>query len=124
VQWLLLDERVGAPPKNLDKLTELRFQLGTVRVYQIYPPPPANPYPTKSPTQSPTQNPTGEPSTPFPSSSTSGSPADPTTPFPTPSFPTGTQPLPSGSLPTYIPPYSASPGAVSGSTPPGSPHSG
>ncbi|MGZ0149271.1 hypothetical protein ACXJJ3_19540 [Kribbella sp. WER1] len=141
VQWLLLDERVTAPPKNLDKLTELRFQLGTVRVYQIYPPPPANPYPSKSPTQSPTD----QPSTPFPSSSTSGSPGDPSTPsspfptspFPTPSVPTGTQPtvpfpsvslptgsFPTGSFPTTIPPYQPSSPTISGSTPPGSPHSG
>ncbi|GAA3147948.1 hypothetical protein JOF29_005484 [Kribbella aluminosa] len=128
VQWLLLDERVGAPPKNLDKLTELRFQLGTVRVYQIYPPPPANPYPSKSPTQSPTQDPTagptqgptagptqgqaGNPSTPFPSSSTSGSPG-----FPTPSVPTGTQPtepFPTGTFPTDLP---SSPTYPTGSVP-------
>ncbi|GAA1577029.1 MULTISPECIES: hypothetical protein [Kribbella] len=141
VQWLLLDERVGAPPENLDKLTELRFQLGTVRVYQIYPPPPANPYPSKSPTQSPS----ADPSTPFPSSSTSGSPGDPATPYPTSPFPTpsvptgtqptvpfpsvslptGTQPIPTGSFPTSLPPYQpSSPATVSGSTPPGSPHSG
>ncbi|WP_427886478.1 hypothetical protein ACQHIV_27545 [Kribbella sp. GL6] len=136
VQWLLLDERVAAPPKNLDKLTELRFQLGSVRVYQIYPPPPANPYPSKSPTQSPSQ----DPSTPFPSSSTSGSPGSTTTPYPTPtiptgtqptvpfpsvSLPTGTQPFPTGSLPTTLPPYQpSSPATISGSTPPGSPHSG
>ena len=69
VQWLLLDERVSAPPKNLDRLTELRFQFGTVRVYQLYPPPPANPFPsqTPSPTGTPSQTPsfpTGSPSLP------------------------------------------------------------
>ncbi|WP_202875177.1 hypothetical protein, partial [Kribbella albertanoniae] len=41
VQWLLLDDRVTQPPKNLDRLTDLRFELGNVRVYQLYPPPPA-----------------------------------------------------------------------------------
>ncbi|MEU4603178.1 hypothetical protein AB0F43_09385 [Kribbella sp. NPDC023972] len=68
VQWLLLDERVSAPPKNLERLTELRFHYGTVRVYQLYPPPPANPFPTPSgtPSQSPTF-PTGSPPTQTPS---------------------------------------------------------
>jgi hypothetical protein len=118
VQWLLLDERVSEPPQNLDKLTELRFQLGTVRVYQIYPPPPANPYPTKSPTPTfPTQSPsTQSPSTPFPTSSATGFPTGPvssfptpggsTQSFPTPSIPTGTQPtqpFPTGTFPTSIP---------------------
>ncbi|MEU8226114.1 hypothetical protein [Kribbella sp. NPDC048915] len=67
VQWLLLDERVSAAPENLDKLTELRFQLGTVRVYQVYPPPPDNPFPPRTPT------PTGSPS--FPTTSPSQSPS-------------------------------------------------
>ncbi|HEY4568930.1 MAG TPA: hypothetical protein VIH10_05670 [Kribbella sp.] len=57
VQWLLLDERVGAAPKELERLTELRFQLGTVRVYQIYPPPPANPFPTRTPSPTGTSTP-------------------------------------------------------------------
>jgi hypothetical protein len=74
VHWLLLDERVSAAPKNLDKLTELRFQLGTVRVYQIYPPPPENPFPTRTP--SPTGTPTGSPS--FPTQ-TPSVPVTPTT---------------------------------------------
>jgi hypothetical protein len=111
VQWLLLDDRVSAPPKNLDKLTELRFELGTVRVYQIYPPPPTNPFPSVSPTPTPTQSPsTQSPSTPFPTSSTSGSfPTVPSSPFPTstPTVPTGTQPtvpFPTGTFPTTIPP--------------------
>ena len=38
VRWLLADERVNAVPEELDKLAELRFQSGTVRVYQLYPP--------------------------------------------------------------------------------------
>ncbi|TDD46163.1 hypothetical protein E1263_37110, partial [Kribbella antibiotica] len=42
VQWLLVDDRVTQPPKDLDRLTDLRFELGNVRVYQLYPPPPAN----------------------------------------------------------------------------------
>jgi hypothetical protein len=101
VQWLLLDERVGAPPKNLDKLTELRFQLGTVRVYQIYPPPPENPFPTRtpSPTGSPTQTPTFPTTTSsVPTSSLPPGQTQPTQPFPTGSLPTGS--LPTGSLPT------------------------
>lgn len=111
VQWLLLDERVSAPPKNLDRLTELRFQLGSVRVYQLYPPPPENPFPSQTP--SPSGSPTGTPSqTPgFPTSSVPTSSA-PTSSFPTSSVPTSgfptqapgqtqpTQPFPTGSLPT------------------------
>ncbi len=91
VQWLLLDERVSAPPKNLDRLTELRFQYGTVRVYQLYPPPPANPFPSPTPTQSPsfpTGSPTGfptqTPSSPGQTSPTGTVPAQLTT---TPGFP-------------------------------------
>ncbi|WP_432886229.1 hypothetical protein ACQPYH_03130 [Kribbella sp. CA-245084] len=107
VQWLLLDARVSAPPKNLDKLTELRFQLGTVRVYQIYPPPPENPFPTRTP--SPTGTPTQTPSFPTSPTSTSSFPTtsqppgqtQQTQPFPTGSLPTGTLPTsPTGSLPT------------------------
>jgi hypothetical protein len=114
VQWLLLDERVSAPPKNLDKLTELRFQLGTVRVYQIYPPPPETPFPTRTPTPTgnPTQTPsfpTGTPSFPtttssFPTTSQSPGQIQPTQPFPTDSLPTGSSPtsptFPTGPLPT------------------------
>ncbi|MEI8407979.1 MULTISPECIES: hypothetical protein [unclassified Kribbella] len=88
VQWLLLDERVSAPPKNLDRLTELRFQYGTVRVYQLYPPPPSNPFPTPTPTTSPTGFPTQTPSSPgqtFPTQSFQ-------TPTTSPTFPTGTLP--------------------------------
>ncbi|TDW97936.1 hypothetical protein [Kribbella sp. VKM Ac-2566] len=105
VQWLLLDERVSAPPKNLDKLTELRFQLGTVRVYQIYPPPPENPFPTRTP------SPTGTPTPGFPTQ-TPGSPSS-TPGSPSTSFPTGTQfpgqtqptqPSPTGPLPTSTTP--------------------
>ncbi|TCO47625.1 hypothetical protein EV646_105178 [Kribbella antiqua] len=80
VQWLLLDERVSAPPENLDRLSALRFQYGTVRVYQLYPPPPANPFPTPTPT--------------------------PTFPTPTPTLPTQTLPtqtFPTGSIPTFTP---------------------
>jgi hypothetical protein len=116
VQWLLLDERVSAPPKNLDKLTELRFQLGTVRVYQIYPPPPANPFPPKSPTPTPAF-PTQSPSTPFPTSSATGFPTGST---PTgPSIPTGTQPtqpFPTGPFPTSLP-TSPSPTSPTGPVP-------
>jgi hypothetical protein len=88
VQWLLLDERVSAPPKDLDRLTELRFQSGAVRVYQLYPPPPANPFPTQTPTPTPTS--TGSPTQ---------SPTFPTqTPSPGQTFPT--QSLPTGTIPT------------------------
>ncbi|NUR97297.1 MAG: hypothetical protein HOV67_18815, partial [Kribbellaceae bacterium] len=129
VQWLLLDERVSAAPKNLDKLTELRFQLGTVRVYQIYPPPPANPFPSIPPTPTSTPTSTSTPPPSFPTSSTSGFPTStPLTPsFPVPSVPTGTQPtvpFPTGTFPTSLPPSPTSPPTISGSTPPGSPRSG
>ncbi|MGW7686712.1 hypothetical protein ACWGID_38595 [Kribbella sp. NPDC054772] len=86
VQWLLLDERVGAAPKNLDKLTELRFQLGSVRVYQIYPPPPVNPYPSKSP--SPTGTPTSSPSFPTTTTGPSSEPSSGTSSDPSSSLPT------------------------------------
>jgi hypothetical protein len=112
VQWLLLDERVSAPPKNLERLSELRFEYGTVRVYQLYPPPPENPFPsqTPSPTGSPTSTPTQPPS--FPTQ-TPGVPAQtlspgqtlPSQPFPTGSLPTGSLPpptFPTGPLPTRI----------------------
>ncbi|MFI5692057.1 hypothetical protein ACIA58_09485 [Kribbella sp. NPDC051586] len=111
VQWLLLDGRVSAPPKNLDKLTELRFQLGTVRVYQIYPPPRQSPLPTRTPT--PTGTPAGTPSSPGFPTSTPSSPGFPTSTLSSPSFPTGTQspgqtqptqPFPTGSLPTSATP--------------------
>ncbi|WP_350279433.1 hypothetical protein [Kribbella sp. HUAS MG21] len=100
VQWLLLDERVSAPPENLERLTELRFQLGTVRVYQIYPPPPENPFP--SPTPTPTPIPTftmpTSPTPTFPTGTPSPGQTLPTRPSPTVSFPTLT---PSSSLPTF-----------------------
>jgi hypothetical protein len=38
VRWLLADERVHALPTDLNRLADLRFQAGTVRVYQLYPP--------------------------------------------------------------------------------------
>ena len=100
VHWLLLDERVGAAPKNLDKLTELRFQQGTVRVYQVFPPPSETPFPTKapSPTTSPTNTsslPTSTPS--FPTGSQS--PGVPTGP-PSVGQTQPTQPFPTGPLPT------------------------
>ncbi|GAB3814089.1 hypothetical protein [Kribbella italica] len=38
VRWLLADDRVNPAPEELEKLAELRFQSGTVRVYQLYPP--------------------------------------------------------------------------------------
>jgi hypothetical protein len=108
VQWLLLDERVSAPPTNLDKLTELRFQLGSVRVYQIYPPPPENPFPTQTPSPTgtptpgfPTQTssfPTSTPS--FPTPTDSAGQTQPTQPFPTGSLPTETSSLPSPTFPT------------------------
>ncbi|WP_344237303.1 hypothetical protein [Kribbella hippodromi] len=102
VQWLLLDDRVSTPPKNLDKLTDLRFQQGTVRVYQLYPPPPETPYPTKSP--SPTPSPTSTPSsTPTPGSPTTPSfPTQPTYSLPT--SPTTTTPTyPTAPAPTQLP---------------------
>jgi hypothetical protein len=43
VRWLLADERVEAVPEDLDRLAELRFQSGTVRVYQLFPPRPQQP---------------------------------------------------------------------------------
>jgi hypothetical protein len=43
VDWLLADERVGQVPDELGRLAELRFQSGTVRVYQLYPPPSQQP---------------------------------------------------------------------------------
>jgi hypothetical protein len=106
VQWLLLDERVSAPPNNLDRLTELRCQYGTVRVYQLYPPPTENPFPSQTP------SPTGTPSpTPGLPTRTTGLPSQ-TTSFPsqTPGVPPQTltpgqtlpsQPFPTGSLPTF-----------------------
>lgn len=125
VQWLLLDERVSAPPKNLDRLTELRFQYGTVRVYQLYPPPPANPLPsqTPSPTGTPSQSPglptqTGPTQTEPTQSAPTQSPGTstltpgqtlPTQPFPSGSLPTGSVPtgsvpptFPTGTLPTQV----------------------
>ena len=111
VQWLLLDERVSAPPKNLARLTELRFQFGTVRVYQLYPPPPANPFPsqTPSPTGTPSQTPsvpTGSPSLPtrtpgFPTQTSGTSSLTPGQTLPRQPFPTGS--LPTGSLPPTSP---------------------
>ncbi len=112
VQWLLLDERVSAPPKDLDRLTELRFQYGTVRVYQLYPPPPANPFPSQTP--SPTSTPTTTPSFPtgaptqtpsIPSQTLSPGQTLPSQPFPTGSLPTGSIPpptFPTGPLPTQL----------------------
>ena len=112
VQWLLLDDRVSAPPKNLDKLTELRFQLGSVRVYQIYPPPPETPFPTRTP--SPTGSPSPIPTSPTsPTNSQSPGQTQPTQPFPTGSLPTASVPtasLPTGSAPTQQP---TSPGPTS-----------
>ncbi|NEA35642.1 hypothetical protein G3I17_28925 [Streptomyces sp. SID13031] len=114
VQWLLADERVGTPPEALERLAELRFHYGTVRVYQLYPPPTAGPFPSQSPcpTTTPSQTPSGFPSqTPnFPTQTPSGFPTQ------TPSgFPTQT---PSGS-PTQTPTQTPSP-CVS-QTPSGSP---
>jgi hypothetical protein len=37
VHWLLADERVAPIPEDLARLAGLRFQSGTVRVYQLYP---------------------------------------------------------------------------------------
>ncbi|WP_329005151.1 hypothetical protein OHA18_17395 [Kribbella sp. NBC_00709] len=111
VQWLLLDDRVSAPPRNLDKLTELRFQLGSVHVYQIYPPPPENPFPTRtpSPTGNPTQTPsfpTGTPSFPTGTTGTPGTQppgqTQPTQPFPTGTFPTQSPTFPTGPVPTQL----------------------
>ncbi|ADB29638.1 hypothetical protein Kfla_0516 [Kribbella flavida DSM 17836] len=38
VRWLLADGRVNPVSDQLERLAELRFQSGTVRVYQLYPP--------------------------------------------------------------------------------------
>jgi hypothetical protein len=35
VRWLLADERVNPAPPELDRLAQLRFRAGTVRVYQL-----------------------------------------------------------------------------------------
>jgi hypothetical protein len=43
VRWLLADERVDALPTDLNRLADLRFQAGTVRVYQLYPAPSQQP---------------------------------------------------------------------------------
>jgi hypothetical protein len=40
VRWLFADERINPIPDELSHLAELRFQSGTVRVYQLYPLPP------------------------------------------------------------------------------------
>ncbi|WP_433014290.1 hypothetical protein [Kribbella sp. CA-294648] len=90
VQWLLADERVGTPPEQLERLTQLRFHYGTVRVYQLYPPPtPGGPTPPPSSTF---PTPTQTPSTP------GGSPSQPPggTPSQTPS-------------PSFTPPTSGTP---------------
>ena len=115
VQWLLLDERVSAPPKNLDRLTELRFQLGTVRVYQVYPPPPQNPFPSQTPTGIASRTPslpTGTPSFPTQTAPTQTPGSSSLTPgetlpsqlFPTERLPTGshTPTFPTGPLPTRL----------------------
>ncbi|MFK4083881.1 hypothetical protein ACI2LF_07230 [Kribbella sp. NPDC020789] len=95
VQWLLLDDRITQPPKMLERLTDLRFQLGNVRVYQLYPPPPAtSPFPTSTPTPS---VPTGTPG--FPT----GTPGFPSGTPSTSSFPTFPTVQPSGTLPTELP---------------------
>jgi hypothetical protein len=127
VQWLLLDERVSAPPKNLDRLTELRFQLGSVRVYQLYPPPPENPFPSQPP------SPTGSPSqTPGSPTQSPGSPSSSSS-IPSPSFPTGSAPssstssqptFPTGSVPTSSFPTGSAPTSpfpTQSTTPPGTP---
>jgi hypothetical protein len=53
VQWLLLDERVSAPPKNLDKLTELQptqpFATGALPTGSL-PTFPTGPVPTQQTT--------------------------------------------------------------------------
>jgi len=129
VQWLLLDERVGTPPKELERLTELRFHYGSVRVYQLYPPPsttpfpPQNPCPTQTPGGSPSQTPGGFPSqTPsgFPTQTPGGSASQTPGGFPT-QTPSGFQ-SPSG-FPTQTPGGSASqtPGGFPSQTPGGFP---
>jgi hypothetical protein len=40
VRWLFADERINPIPDALSHLAELRFQSGTVRIYQLYPLPP------------------------------------------------------------------------------------
>ncbi|MEU4193031.1 hypothetical protein AB0E69_14120 [Kribbella sp. NPDC026611] len=107
VQWLLLDERVSTPPKNLDRLTELRFQLGTVRVYQIYPPAPENP--TKTPTAS-------SPTPGFPTSTPTNSSSLPTSPS---SFPTGSSTFPTSTPPSFTPTFPTNSVPTQSTTTPG-----
>jgi hypothetical protein len=102
VQWLLADERVGTPPQDLDRLAELRFHYGTVRVYQLFPPPAGNPFPSQTPS-CPTQTPTSPPQTPggFPTQTPSGLPSQAPdgcpTPTPVPSQTPGGFPTQTGS---------------------------
>jgi hypothetical protein len=117
VQWLLLDERVSAPPENLDRLTELRFQLGSVRVYQVYPPAPEGPQPTTTPSGTPSTTPGFPSSTPsFPSSTPSSTPGFPSS---TASFPTSTPGFPSStpSVPPFSPTFGRSAPEQSSPTP-------
>ncbi|GAA1591097.1 hypothetical protein GCM10009789_51300 [Kribbella sancticallisti] len=87
VQWLLADERVAEPPEELERLAELRFQYGTVRVYQLYPRPTGSPFPSPTPscpTQTPTETPGG-----FPTPTPGGSPTRTPGGFPTTQTPGG-----------------------------------
>ncbi|QNE20296.1 hypothetical protein F1D05_23280 [Kribbella qitaiheensis] len=54
VRWLFADERINPIPAELSLLAQLRFQSGTVRVYQLYPLPPAS---TPSPSGTPSTTP-------------------------------------------------------------------
>ncbi|MEV8376877.1 hypothetical protein AB0P21_29310 [Kribbella sp. NPDC056861] len=104
VQWLLADERVGTPPEELEKLAPLRFHYGTVRIYQVGPPPSGSPFPPLNPC--PTQTPG------FPSQ-TPGFPSQ------TPGFPTQTP----GGFPSQTPGGfpSQTPGGFPSQTPGGFP---
>ncbi|WP_344844457.1 hypothetical protein [Kribbella ginsengisoli] len=118
VQWLLFDERLATPPVALERLAELRFHYGTVRVYQLYPRPTSStPCPTQTPFPTGTQTPAGQPSTPGSFPSTPG--AFPSSPggFPTsqpPSGPPSSQPP--GTAPSR-PAGGAAPGALGSTVP-------
>jgi hypothetical protein len=113
VQWLLVDERVSAPPENLDRLTELRFQLGSVRVYQVYPPAPEGSQPTTTPSGTPSTTPGFPSSTPsFPSSTPSSTPGFPSSTASTPGLPSSTP-----SVPPFSPTFGRSAPEQSSPTP-------
>ncbi|WBQ04936.1 hypothetical protein [Kribbella sp. CA-293567] len=111
VQWLLADERVGTPPDALEKLAPLRFHYGTVRIYQVGPPPSATPFPPQNPC--PTETPGGSPSPGFPSQTPGGFPTQ------TPGFPSQTPGGNPSQTPGGFP--TQTPGALPSQTPGGLP---